>query len=259
MQVGLPRITPVKETHSALEALWKYNFTPDAGTFRMKSKIPGGRVYAMAGEGGMVMTTFPRGGAETASGKGGFAFYFNEVWTGQEHQVAAHYLWEGQAQQVQKGMAITRMVEDRHHASLRNPYNEVECSDHYTRAMASYGTFLAACGYEYHGPKGHLGFAPRLSPENFKAAFTAAEGWGTFTQQRKGGKQMEIIAVAWGKLRLRSLAFTLQDGHAAKSAQVTLDGKRLETTFTQHGNRLLLTLHADTLVNVHQQLKVTVA
>ena len=41
-------------------------------------------------------------------------------------------------------MAITRMIHDRYHPARRNPWNEVECSDHYARAMASYGVFLAA-------------------------------------------------------------------------------------------------------------------
>ena len=104
---------------------------------------------------------------------------------GFEYQVAGHMIWEGM---VQEGLAVTRAVHDRYHASRRNPWNEVECGDHYARSMASYGVFLAACGYEYHGPKGRLGFAPRLTPDKFKAAFTTAEGWGTFTQQRDGGR-----------------------------------------------------------------------
>ena len=54
--------------------------------------------------------------------------------------------------------------------------------------MASYGVFLAACGFEYHGPKGHLGFAPRLGPDDFRAAFTSAEGWGTIAQKRENGR-----------------------------------------------------------------------
>ena len=104
----------------------------------------------MAGEGGVVMTSFPHGGAETASGKGHFAYYINEVWTGQEHQLAAQMLWEGL---VDKALAVTRMIHDRYHAARRNPYNEVECSDHYARAMASHGTFLAACGFDTTAPK----------------------------------------------------------------------------------------------------------
>ena len=40
---------------------------------------------------------------------------------------------------------------------------------------------------------------------------------------------------------------------------MTLDGKRVASAFTQEGNRLLLTLPADLLVNAHQKLKVTVA
>jgi non-lysosomal glucosylceramidase len=55
------------------------------------------------------------------------------------------------------------------------PTGAISCTS-YARSMASYGVFTAVCGYEYHGPKGHLGFAPRLTPENCRAAFTAAEG-----------------------------------------------------------------------------------
>ena len=66
-------------------------------------------------------------------------------------------IWEGM---VTEGLAVTRAVHDRYHPSRRNPWNEVECGDHYARSMASYGVFLAACGFEYHGPKGHLGLRP---------------------------------------------------------------------------------------------------
>jgi len=58
--------------------------------------------------------------------------------TGFEYQVAAHMIWEGL---VLEGLAITRTIHDRYHAAKRNPYNEVECSDHYSRAMMSYGVF----------------------------------------------------------------------------------------------------------------------
>ena len=260
LQANLPRVTPEKETRSALEAIWKYNFTPDNGPFREKSAIRGGRWYAMAGEGGVVMTTFPRGGVDKASGKGGFAYYFNEVWTGQEHQLAAHLIWEGL---VEKGLVITRMLHDRHHAARRNPYNEVECSDHYARAMASHGSFLAACGFECHGPKGHLGFAPRLTPENFRAPFTAAEGWGTFTQRREGQLQRESLAVKWGRLRLRTLAFEALPGVTPSRVTLALAGAPLEATLEAtleiKDRRLLVTLAAEITLTAGQTLEVTLA
>lgn len=254
-QVALPRVTPVAETRSALEAIWKYNFTPDVGPFRDASYIKGGRWYAMAGEGGVVMTTFPRGGVERATGNGGFGYYFNEVWTGQEHQLAAHMIWEGL---VDEGLVITRMVHDRHHAAKRNPYNEVECSDHYTRAMSSHGSFLAACGYEHDGPSGHLGFAPRIRPDNFRAGFTTAEGWGTFAQRRTASSLTARLQLASGRLRLRSLALDLAVG-SASGAKVTLRGKRVSVSMTQTGTRVLLSFAPELIVEAGWELVATLS
>lgn len=141
--------------------------------------------------------------------------------TGFEYQVAGHMLWEGM---VMEGLAIARAIHDRYHPARRNPWNEVECGDHYARAMASYGVFLAACGYEYHGPRGHLGFAPRLSPGNFRAAFTSAEGWGQIGQTRSQGKQIDTVEVKWGKLRLRTLSLVVAENHAPQSVHVTVGG-----------------------------------
>ena len=256
LQVGLPRVVPAKETHSALNAIWKYNFTPDVGPFRDRSYIQGGRWYAMAGEGGVVMTTFPRGGVEQATGQGGFGYYFNEVWTGQEHQLAAHMLWEGM---VEPALVITRVLHDRHHAARRNPYNEVECSDHYTRAMASHGSFIAACGYEYHGPKGHLGFAPRLTPEHFRAAFTTAEGWGTFEQRREGLKQVVNLTLRYGRLRLKTLALAVPENQSPSRVEVRLGGVAVNAALATAGSRVMITLSPEITIDRGGQLEVTLA
>ena len=101
-------------------------------------------------------------------------------------------------------LAVERAIHDRYHPAKRNPWNEVECGDHYARAMASYGVFLAACGFEVHGPKGHLAFAPRVNPGDFRAAFVAPEGWGSYAQERKPDAQRHRLELKRGRLRLRT-------------------------------------------------------
>lgn len=256
-QVGLERVFSPEHARAALRALWKYNFTPDVGPYRAVMKP--GRWYAMPGEGGLIMCTFPRSDwtFDDAKGKGnidpGFAGYFNECMNGFEYQVAGHMIWEGM---LLEGLAITRMIHDRYHPLRRNPYNEVECGDHYARSMASYGVFLAACGFEYHGPKGHLGFAPRVGPEDFRAAFTGAEGWGTIAQKKSGNGQVATIQVRWGKLRLRSLAFELLPGVKADRVTVQVDGKPVPFQSRQTGQRLLLALGDERAVGSGATLEV---
>ncbi len=67
-QVGLGRVLPEKETVSALRSLWRYNFTPDVGPYRQRYRP--GRWYAMPGEGGLLMCTFPGKDWDYAQAKG---------------------------------------------------------------------------------------------------------------------------------------------------------------------------------------------
>jgi hypothetical protein len=172
---------------------------------------------------------------------------------GFEYQVAGHMLWEGLTTE---GLAITRAIHDRYDASRRNPYNEVECGDHYARSMASHGVYLAACGYEYHGPHGHLGFAPRLTPDEFRCAFTTAEGWGTFAQKRAGRQQSETLTLKWGTLRLHSLRFELPEGVTPTDAAVTLDGKPLPSRLAVEGRSARITLGAEAVLHKNETLAV---
>jgi uncharacterized protein (DUF608 family) len=253
-QVGLGRLISEPQMRSALESLWKYNFVPDIGPFR--ERFTQGRWYAVAGDAGLVMCTWPKGGKRDDWQKHWQYQYFNECMSGFEWQVAAHMIWEGM---LTEGLAIARAIHDRYNAALRNPYNEIECSDHYARAMASYGAFLAACGYEYHGPKGHLGFAPRLSPDDFRAPFTAAEGWGTFSQQRASNKQTAVISVVWGKLRLRTLAFEAAEGATVERVQVKVAGQNQAADFTQSGRRVSITLQSEATIRTGESLQVELA
>jgi uncharacterized protein (DUF608 family) len=247
-QVALGRILPVKNVKQALASLWKYNFAPDVGPFRKAH--PPGRWYAMAGEAGLIMCTWPRGEGQRV--RQGFDYYFNECMNGFEYQAAGHMIWEGM---VQEGLAVTRAVHDRYHPARRNPWNEVECGDHYARSMASYGVYLAACGYEYHGPKRHLGFAPRTTPENFRAAFTTAEGWGTFAQKDEGGTRKVRVQVKWGELALKTLALLAAPGGRPRSVSVTLAGKPIAARLAlENDGRALITFSAEITIQAGQEL-----
>lgn len=236
-QVGLDRVLPEENTKKALESLWKYNFAIDAGGYRNDRNA--GRVYAMEGEAGLLMCSWPKGDSKRV--KVSYDYYFNECMTGFEYQVAGHMIWEGI---LEKGLAVTRAIHDRYHASKRNPWNEVECGDHYARAMANHGVFTAASGFQYHGPKGIIGFAPKITPENFKAAFTSAEGWGLFTQNRTDGNQRSKIQMKYGQLKMKTLKLDLGEDIDTNSVKVTLKSgdNTIPQTHELNGAKLFITI-----------------
>ncbi len=138
-----------------LDSIWKYCWAPDVGLQNEKHKPE--RWFAYPGEAGLFTCTWPKSkhlGPESTR-------YRNEIWTGIEYQVANHMAYEGM---LTEALAICRAVHDRYHPSKHNPFNEIECGDHYARALASWGVLLGLAGFEYHGPQRHLGFLPRTGP-----------------------------------------------------------------------------------------------
>jgi hypothetical protein len=103
--------------------------------------------------------------------------------------------------------------------------------------MASYGVFLAACGFEYDGPAGHIGFKPRMMDgDRFKSAFTSAEGWGSFEQKGRAAK----LSLHYGLLTIRTVSLRLQDSGTSNmvetshgNAAVERVGKDVTLTFEQ--------------------------
>ncbi len=243
---------------SALRALWKYSFVPDVGPFREKF-VPG-RWYATAGDAGLIMCSWPKGGKNPAFKKHWQFGYFNECMTGFEYQAAAHMIWEGldQLDLLQNGLAVTRAIHDRYNAALRNPYNEVECSDHYSRAMASYGVFQAVCGFNCHGPRGHLAFAPRLGCDDFRAAFTSAAGWGTIRQQRDDRTQTNRVAIKHGQLRLKTLALNI-GGRAVSKVTVSLGDAPLAATMKVVAQTARIELREEVTLEEGQEIRVALS
>ena len=252
LQVGLGRILPEDKTKKALDALWKYNFTPDAGAYRARPENSTGRWFAMAGEACLLLCTWPQGKPPDRNR----FMYYNESWNGIEHQVAGHMIWEGM---VREGLAVQRAVHDRYHASRRNPWNEIEWGDHYARSMSSYGVFTAICGFEYHGPKGTMAFAPRLTPENFRATFTGAEGWGSFAQTHDGSSQRATIEVKWGRLELKTLTLTPVKPGAEGRATAILDGQRVPLTARLDNGRVVVDFNDRLTLSPRNKLEIVIA
>ncbi|MDF7801314.1 GH116 family glycosyl hydrolase [Pontiellaceae bacterium B1224] len=252
-QLGLGRLYNEEHIQSALNTLWKYNFVPDVGSFRETFRK--GRFYAWDDDAGLIMCSWPNGGVKDDFMNHWQYDYFNECMTGFEYQAAAHMVAEGTPELVTQGLAVTRAIHDRYAPAKRNPYNEIECSDHYARAMASYAVFLAACGFEYDGPAGLIGFDPIIHPENFRAPFTAAEGWGTFSQTLSEKEMRAELAVKWGSVKLQTIRLNPL-GLNFKTVNVTVGGKKLNAKLVSHENGISVEFAQPVSITSDQTLTV---
>lgn len=159
---GLGDILPVDHVRSALGAIVEHNFRSDLTTHESTQ-----RVYALGDEGGLLLASWPRGGRPTIP-----FVYSDEVWTGVEHHVAATLVYAGL---VDEALLIERTLRGRYAGAVRNPWNEIECGNHYARSLASWGLLLAVSGVQWDAPARTLSFDPVADGSYL---FTTDRAWG---------------------------------------------------------------------------------
>jgi hypothetical protein len=160
----------------------------------MKNHINVQRTYALNDEGGLICCTWPK------SQKPKIPFvYSDEVWTGIEYQVAVHLIYEGF---FNEALDIVNTLRNRYDGIKRNPWNEVECGNHYVRSMASWGLLIAASGYQFDLVNGNISFEPKINEDDFSCFFSTACCWGKYTQSRnkQTDKIERHIEVLYGSL-----------------------------------------------------------
>ena len=171
--LGLGDLLPADHVKTALKAIHGHNFKRD---FSEHANCQ--RVYALNDEAGLLLCSWPHGGRPRLPFP-----YADEVWTGIEYQVAAHLILEGW---VDEGIEIVAALRERHDGVRRNPWNEVECGNHYARSMASWALLLALSGMQVDGETGAASFSPvdALLDENepFKVFWSDGREWGLYSQ-----------------------------------------------------------------------------
>ena len=160
-QLGLGLLGDPAHLRSAIESVARYNYTPDFG--RVFNPL---RAYGLAGEAGLVMSSWPRGFQPRPFP------YYSEVMTGFEYVAASElYAWGLD----DLALRTVRDVRARHNGARRNPFREPECGHHYARSMASWGTYLAWSGFGYDATTGEMRFANRPG----RHFWSVGSAWGT--------------------------------------------------------------------------------
>ena len=139
--------------------------------------------YAAGDEGGLLLCTWPKGGALSLP-----FVYSNEVWTGIEYQCASHMIRMGL---VAEGLEVVRTCRQRYDGRVRNPFDEYECGHWYARAMSSYALLEALSGARFDAVEKMLYLKPAIKGD-FRSFLSTATGYGTVGV--KGGKPfLEVV------------------------------------------------------------------
>jgi uncharacterized protein (DUF608 family) len=181
--IGLPTTISEDNLDRSIASIVKYNFNPEFGLHNATAPRRGGGLLAL--------NNLQAGG----------------LWSGIEFAFASFLMDHGR---YQDGARIVAAIH-RRYLRAGQPWNHVECGGHYSRAMSSWATMLAATGFKPDAGNNSLSVIPAAQGD-FKAPWVTATGFGAI--RRSGGAL--AIHCNYGKLEFKSLKLPA----SAKSARI---------------------------------------
>jgi uncharacterized protein (DUF608 family) len=234
--LGLGFVLPEEHVRTTVQNIFKNNRRE---TFNKADQRP--RIYMDERDKGLYICSWPQGGKPEIPTQ-----YSDEVWSGLEYPAAGMLLFHDDTEMA---LRVLQDIRERHDGTRRSPWNEVECGDHYVRAMASWTLLEAASGYQYDATQETLAFAPRLESEGFRSFFITGSGWGVFSQEN-GTTQ---ISLDYGSLSLKSLTLASSAGQAT----VTLGEQPVTAEAKQADGRITLGFAQPVLLAAGESLTIS--
>ena len=194
--LGLPYKLDIKNLESAALSIYNYNFVEN---LRDIANLQRG--YAFNDESGLVLCTWPYGGKPKIP-----FVYSDEVWTGIEYSVAALLALVGHKDCAEK---LVNKVRQRYDGKHRNPWNEPECGNHYARSLASFGVYLAYCGFVIDTPKKTIYTNIKSPGEYF---IITGLGWGVLRVTEEFGNTKYTIKSIFGDLDTYKVLYKKNQG-----------------------------------------------
>lgn len=198
--LGFDEMVPAEHIDTALDSIVKYNFKDDFSDFEQKP-----RVFVLENEHAVLVATWPRGDKPEFP-----VIYSDEAgWTGIEYELASLLIKRGK---LDSALNVVKAVRERYDGRFRSPWNEVECGDHYVRAMSSWSMYEFGTGYRWNAPDKTIEFVPVFSDNPFTAFFITDSAWGTATKRDTGETLSISITCSHGTLLLERVVISTSLG-----------------------------------------------
>jgi uncharacterized protein (DUF608 family) len=194
---GLGPILPRERVRQAAASIFRRNFKRSFEGIEQKP-----RQYALPQESGLLNCTYEGEQRPRVP-----LAYSDEVWSGIEYGLASLMLYEGMFEEANELVVAARA---RYKGDVRNPFNEIECGDHYVRPLSSFSLISAISGFQFDGRKRALSIRPNWRERRLTTLFVAGGCYGVMEIQAFDELSLSIRP-AVGHLDVSELHFGLPE------------------------------------------------